>query len=195
MTEVRQKKVGNIHTFTFEEAHLAYHYKDPKGEGDFEVAYSEIPEKHSVVIQSNDWLRNVGLLWCAIGALQIVIAFGNDRSLVGSSFWALIGLTCLAAHHFRTIRYSVFKTSEGNIFVIQGKDHDEVVGEMQKRRRQQLLKFYGEVNPENDPEREVAKFKWLEKQRVLTPEEAAGKISQIKGRPGPRNDSALNLEN
>jgi hypothetical protein len=193
--ELQQKRLGNVHTFTFGETHLTFRYKDRKGEGEFEVAYSEVPEKHSVVIEANDWLRNVGLLWCAIGGLQVALALGRNGSVAGSGFWLIIGLACLAAHYLRKVRYSVFKTSEGTIFVIQDKDHDALVGEMSKRRRAQLVAWYGEINPENSPEREIEKFKWLEKEGALTPQEAAARISQIKVRAGARPGSDARLAN
>jgi hypothetical protein len=178
--EIRQKRFGNHHTFEFGDTHLTFRYKDRSGEGEIEAAYSDLPEKSSVVIQQNEWLRNAGLLWCGIGALQIGIAISRGATLAGSGFWALLGVLCLAVYRLRRVRFTVYRVPEGSIFVIQGKGHDEILAELSKRRRTQLRDWYGEINLENDPDREIAKFKWLEKQQALTPAEASEKIAQIQ---------------
>lgn len=68
----------------------------------------------------------------------------------------------------------------GSVWVIQdGKHHDHIIDEIRSRRKNQLLAWYGELNLENGLEKEVAKFRWLAEQQVITEDEARSRIAQI----------------
>lgn len=68
----------------------------------------------------------------------------------------------------------------GSVWVIQdGKHHDHIIDEIRSRRKNQLLAWYGELNLENVREKEVAKFRWLAEQQVITEYEARSRIAQI----------------
>ena len=82
--------------------------------------------------------------------------------------------------YFSKVKYSVFKFERGNVFVIQDKAHDEIIDELNRRRKLQLLSWYGDVNPENDLEHEIQKFRWLADQEVISKEESEQKIAQAE---------------
>ncbi len=92
----------------------------------------------------------------------------------------MIGLACVVWAHFSKVKYSVFKAERGNVFVIQDKNHDKIINEINARRKSQLLDWYGEVNPENELEQEIGKFKWLVEQEVISKEESDRKIAQAE---------------
>ena len=176
--KIVQKKKSNKHTFTFKDEHFNFAYMDNSGSGDTDFNYADFPQKSSVQIEQNIWLRNVGYLWCMLGIFQLGYAIYSEVSLSGKGFWIMVGLVCLAWAHFSKVKYSVFRAERGNIFVIQDKFHDQIIGELNSRGKKQLLSWYGEVNPENDIENEIGKFKWLVEQEVITEEESAQKIAQ-----------------
>lgn len=178
--EFVQKKRSTRHTFTFHDEFFNFAYKEKSGEGDIDLHYVDMPEKYSVQIQSNDWLRNVGLLWIVIGVLQIGMALYSQTSLSGRGFWLVIGTLCVLWAYYSKVRYSVFQTDKGNVFVMQDKQHDKILEEVKSRKKGQLLSWYGEVNPDNDLENEIHKFKWLAEQQVITPQEAEQKIAQAE---------------
>ena len=66
------------------------------------------------------------------------------------------------------------------MFVIQDKQHDEIINALQSRKKQQLLAWYGDVNPDNELQTEIQKFHWLAEQGVLTQEESEQKIAQAQ---------------
>ena len=178
--EIVQKKRSNKHTFVFRDNHFNFAYKDKSGSGDSDLQYGALPKKTSIQIEQNEWIRNVGYLWCVIGVFQLGRAIYSQAALAGTGFWLVMGLACLAWYFFTKIRYTVFKSDQGNVFVIHEKNHDKIIEELKSRRKSQLLVWYGDVNPENELAREIDKFKWLVEQEVITKEESENKIAQAE---------------
>ncbi|MEE9322475.1 MAG: hypothetical protein V3U76_18685 [Granulosicoccus sp.] len=178
--EIVQKKRSNIHTFSFEEEYFNFAFADKTGTGNTDIRYADFPKKFSTRIDQNDWLKNVGYLWCALGVFQLGFAMYSGESLSGKAFWLSVGLTALVWARFSKVVYTVFSTEEGSVFVIQGKRHDEIIDEINSRRKQQLMRWYGDINAENDLETEINKFNWLVDQEILSREESNTKIAQAR---------------
>lgn len=178
--EFIQKKRGVKQTFTLRDDHFNYAYEDKSGSGDIDLNYVDLPQKSSVSIEQNEWLRNVGLLWIALGVAQIGWAIFNDLSLSGKGFWLMVGMACVLWAHFSKTRYSVFRTERGNVLVMQNKQHQQIVETLHARRKAQLLDWYGDVNPDNELENEIRKFQWLVEQDVMTQAESEQKIAQAQ---------------
>lgn len=178
--EFIQKKRGVKQTFTLRDDHFNFAYEDKSGSGDIDLNYVDFPQKSSVSIEQNEWLRNVGLLWIALGVAQIGWAILNDLSLSGKGFWLMVGMACVLWAHFSKTRYSVFRTERGNVLVMQNKQHQQIVETLHARRKAQLLDWYGDVNPDNELENEIRKFQWLVEQDVMTQAESEQKIAQAQ---------------
>lgn len=178
--QVIQKKGSNKHTFDFKDEIINFGYEDKTGSGDSDFYYSDIPKKSSVRIEQNDWLKNVGFLWLILGAFQVGLSLYTDSFSIAKTFWAFLGTVCLAWFYLTKVKYTVFQTERGGIFVIQGKDHEKIIDEIMARRNRQLLDWYGNINYENDPEKEKSKFKWLCEQGVISSEDMDIKIAQIE---------------
>lgn len=157
--EIVQKKRAVKHAFRFEEDHFNFSYQDKSGSGDLDMNYADFPKKSIIKIEQNDWLRNVGLLWGAVGGFQLGHAIYSGASPSGQGFWLMVGIVCLVLSWFSKVKYSVYQGDRGSIFILQDKKHDQIVGELNSRRVKQLLKWYGEVNPDNDLESEIRKFR------------------------------------
>ena len=171
--QVEQKRFSIKHTFTFNEQHLNFAYDDRSGSGDVDVPYGDIPKKRSVRIDENTWLRNVGLLWCAIGFAALLLKWS-------AVIWLPIGVACLVWFHFSKVKYTLLQAERGTIWVVQDKKHDEILQEISDRRIKQLISWYGEINYENEPQNEIRKFLWLAEQEVITKEQADIKIAEIQ---------------
>jgi hypothetical protein len=176
-----QKKRSSTHQFDFQPDALLFQYKDRSGSGEIEASYSDVAGKPSVRIEENTWWRNMGGLWVVIGLLQIGLAFANGHPMAGKGFWLLAGCVCLVVFRFTRISYSVFPASSGTLFVIQGeKHHDTIVNELMERRRSQLKQWYGVINANGEPDKEIARFRWLVTQQALTQQEADALISTVQ---------------
>ena len=178
--EVIQKKSGNTHTFEFNDNDLSFSYKDKSGSGNVEIDYGEFTTKTSIQIDRNEWLRNVGALWCLVGAWQLGSALYYGNSLAGKGFWLLVGAGCLVWYLFTIVKYTVLDGAQSRVYVIQDGQHDKIVGEIMNRRKDQLLKLYGNSDLENEPAKEITKFQWLKENEVMTPEEADIRIAQLE---------------
>ena len=178
--EIVQKKRSNKHTFTFKDDHFTFAYEDKSGSGDTDIRYADFPQKSSIQIEQNEWLRNVGYLWCALGVFQFGYAIYSGDSISGKGFWIMVGLACVCWANFSKVTYSVFKAETGNIFVIHDSKHEKIISEINARRKAQLLDWYGEINLQNELSQEIGKFKWLVEQGVMSKEEADQKIAQAE---------------
>jgi hypothetical protein len=178
--EIVQKKLSHKHTFTFEEASFNFSFEDKTGSDDVDIAYTHFPQKSSVTIEQNYWLRNVGILWCIVGTMQLGLSLGAEGPLAVKSFWLMLGILCLIWFRYSKVVYSVFKAEAGHVFVIQGDEHDRIIHEIHSRRKKQLFDWYGEINIETDLDSEIEKFKWLSSEKVLTDEQAQQKISEAE---------------
>ena len=178
--QIEQKKRATKLRFTFEDERFNYAYEDEHGSGDADIAYGELPANKTIRIEQNLWLRNVGYIWCVVGLIQVVLVFSSRGSFAGTGFWLLLGLGCLAWWRLTKLRYTVFQPEQGGVFILQDKNHDRIVEELQTRRRKQLLDWYGEVNLESDYDNELKKFDWLRDQKVLSEDELKRKIEQLK---------------
>jgi len=178
--EFTQKKLSNKSTFTFQDDYFNFACEDKSGATDYDIHYGDVPQKSSLLIEQNEWLRNVGLLWIAIGLFEFGYALYAGNSLSGKGFWFFIGICCTTWALFTKVKYTVFKCQEGSVYVIRNKQHDEIIAEITRRRKAQLLQWYGEVNPDNDLENEIKKFKWLVEQGAMSVEASEQKIAEAE---------------
>jgi len=193
--QIVQKKSGERITFTFLEETFNFEIKDSSGVDDWDYYYADFPRKSSYRIEQNEWLRNVGYLWCVLGAMQIVWGMVHELALTGRGFWLVLGCLCLAVSYLRRIKYSVFKAESGRIFVMQNSKHDDVVNEINQRKKDQLLGWHSEVNLESSLDNETNKYKWLLSEGVMSAEEVECKISEaamIFEEPGEVLEELLN---
>lgn len=178
--EIFQKKGSNRYTFTFKDDVVNFAYKDKSGSGDADIRYADFPKKCLILIEQNEWLRNVGFLWIFVGVVQIGFAITYDDFRSGVGFWLLVGIICVVWSYSTKITNSVFKTDHANVFVIQDSKHDQIVSELQARRRAQLLEWYGQIDFRGDRDKETAKFNWLLEEGILSQQETDIKLAEIE---------------
>lgn len=94
--EFSQKKHSNRVRYVFGDEELDYTVEDGSGSRSFSVAYSEIDRERQTLEERNEWLRNVGLLWIALGVGLTLLSLTGDRGLQ-ISLWLWVGLACYVA--------------------------------------------------------------------------------------------------
>lgn len=178
--DYNQKRMATHTWFAFGERELNYRVRDNSGDVSFDVEYAAIPATTRTVFERNNWLRNVGLIWCVIGLIQIGLALAGSRPLTGSAFWLVIGLGCLAFYRLTWSAFTVFDTNDGSIWVVQDRQHDEIVERISEERQKHLMAWYKSLNFEDDPLKEIQTVEWLVKQDVLTKKEGEARIAEIR---------------
>ncbi len=182
-----QKQMAMKTWFTFEDRDLSYKARDNSGEVAFSVDYEAISANSRRVFNRNNWLRNVGLLWCVIGVIQIGLALASGNVGPGAAFWFVIGAGCLVFYRLTWSEYTAFETPHGSLFVINDKNHDAIVAEIDDRRKAGLLAWYHSLDFSGEPVAEAQTVEWLMKQDVLTKAEGEARLAEL------RDDSTMFL--
>lgn len=180
MMEFAQKRMATHTWFTFEERELKHRVRDNSGEISFTVDYGGIAPNRRIVFNRNNWLRNVGLLWCVLGVLQVGLAFAAQEFSIGSAFWIAIGLGCLAFYRLTWGEFTVLESREGAIWIVRDKQHDAILELIDERRKEQLLSWYHGLDFTDDPNGEVQAIEWLVKQEAMSKDEGDKRIEGIR---------------
>lgn len=175
---ITQRRFTNRTEFEFGDESLEYSVRDSNGRRAFTLDYLDFKRGSGTLEERNAWWRNAGILWVAIGVVQMLVWY-SQSGVLRSSFWFLLGVVCLGVYRLSSATYSVHDTPEGRIFVLRDRKHDRILEELDARRRHRLKDLHGEVNLTNGPDHEVAKFKWLADQGAITKEERDQKIAEV----------------
>lgn len=178
--EISQKRFSNKTKFEFGDEKLTYTLNDGSTTADFDISYAEFPVNSNSREERNASFRNAGLFWIAAGLFFLIVGIIKESSLSFGGFWLIVGLICLLIFKYTATRYSVHKTDQGTIYILQDKHHDEIVEKINSKKKKQLLSWHGEIDRDQEPEYEIVKYRWLESQGAMTTEEADKKIAQVQ---------------
>jgi hypothetical protein len=177
---ITQKRLATRATFAFGERDLRFTVSDATGSHTLTVPYADIERGQDEIVERNIWLRNAGLFWVGLSLVIAVLADTTPRRLRGLG-WLLIGIGCLVAYRLRTTTFTVLHSPKGRVLVIRNDPtHDQVLEEIDARRLRQRREWYAQVDPDNTPGREAAKFDWLRDEGVISDEEHAAAMARIQ---------------
>lgn len=176
--EIAQKKFSNKTKFEFRDEDLKYTVQDKSGSQSFSVEYGAIPTDHGDLVERNDWYRNAGVLWFVLGVF-IIVSHYLETGTMKWSIWLPVGAICFVMYWVVKTAYVVIDTEKGRLFIIKDEKHDEILKEIDSRRKGQWLSWYGALDLGNDPSNEINKFKWLLDKEVISQEEYNLNIAQI----------------
>jgi len=176
--EIRQKKNSNKIRFAFGEEALDYSLEDSSGSRSYSVPYTDISRDRQTLVERNQWLGNVGMLWLLLGAGLTAFSFMGDAG-PKVSVWLWIGAACYAAYRYRTTRFTIVPTDKGNLFVIDDADGQRILEQIESHRARQFRSEY-DFMPEGDsPDQHRARFKWLHKEGALSDDELSQRMATV----------------
>lgn len=178
--EFAQKRMATQTWFTFGERELKHRVRDNSGEVSFSVDYAAISPNRRIVFNRNNWLRNVGLIWCVLGVISIGLDAMSGSLAIGSGFWLVIGLGCLAFYRLTWSEFTVIDAREGSIWIVKDKQHDEILSAIDERRKSHLLAWYKGLDFGGNPDTEVEAVEWLVKQEAISKDEGEKRIADIR---------------
>lgn len=166
--------------FTYGDDDLKYSIEDSSGSESFTVNYASVPaESQNIKIDKNPWFRNAGVLCLIIGIVQGLFLI-SDPDHIRTSIWIISGAVLFAIHAIAKTKYTVLNCDQGNtIFLIRNKSHDKIYDEIKRRRKIQVLGWYGEINFENEPSDEITKFVWLHDQGYISEDKLKSIVEKI----------------
>lgn len=177
--EIKQRRHSNRIRFVFGDDELQYAWEDGSGGRSFSVSYTDISRDRQALTERNAWLRNVGLLWLALGAVTTAMAWLGRNEFV-PSIWLLLGAGCYGVYHLRSTRFTIVPTDKGNVLVIDGDEGRRILAEIESRRAAQFRRDY-DFMPEGDsPEQLRGRFKWLHKEGALDDEELRQRLAVVE---------------
>jgi hypothetical protein len=175
--EIRQRRNSNRLRYVFGEDELQYSLEDTSGSRSFSVAYTDISRDRQTLVERNQWLGNVGLLWLALGAVLTIVSFVGGKGTF--SFWLWIGAGCYAVYRLRTTRFTIVPSEKGNLLVIDDEEGRRILNEIESRRAAQFKAEY-DFMPESDtPEQLRGRFKWLHREGALSDDELKTRLATI----------------
>lgn len=176
--EIQQKRHSNRIRYVFGEDELQYSLQDSSGMRSFAVPYTDISRDRQTLVERNAWLRNVGLLWLALGAIYTGLAWFRDGTLE-PSMWLLLGAGCYAAYRLRGTPFVIMPSDKGNLLAIDDADGRAIVAEVESRRAAQFRAEY-DFMPDGDPPEQLrGRFKWLHKEGALNDDELRERLQRI----------------
>lgn len=191
--EIRQQKNSNKIRFAFGEDALDYSIEDGSGSRSYSVAYTEISRDRQTLVERNEWLGNVGMLWLLLGAGLTAFSFMGDGG-PKVSVWLWVGAACYAAYRFRTTRFIIVPSDKGNLCVIDDADGQRILAEIESRRAQQFRSEYDFIPEGDSPEQHRARFKWLHKEGALSDDELRQRMVTVDALdPGRAPESGTRL--
>lgn len=157
----RQKKNKNDISIEIGENHLTYGIKDETTNRIEKVPYENILNDKYEFYESNKAFKNNAIYTGVVGAIFLAI-----NIFYGTKLWAWIFILASPTFFYLYYRskaaFTVIKTTgDINMFVLQDKQHDEVIKSIYKSRNNYLQENYLSIDYDNDPQREMSKFAWL----------------------------------
>jgi hypothetical protein len=172
-----QSKLATKIELNFEEEELEYSMQDNTSDLNFEVAYHKLPKRSQTFKERNEWLRNVGYIWLALGIFFTIVNIADGTIRV--NFWIYVGLICLAVYRYTWADYTYFDTDEGRILVLKDSQSEEIMNELKSRRRAAFLSWFDKLEFETDGQLEGT-LDYLVKEKIYTRDEANAKLETIK---------------
>jgi hypothetical protein len=176
--KIEQKKFSTKTSFTFGDDGLTYEIRDRSGGTTFRTDYEDISFDTSFLEERNAWWRNVGWIWIVIGALGVLLSLrGAGRPAL--PIWLVLGVVFLIAYYWRRTSYTIYDCAKGRILIIRDDKHDQIVNELNSRRRACLRSRYATVDFGNAPEAEARRFAWMLEYEIISQEEHDTALKQI----------------
>ena len=177
--EIKQKRHANRIRFELGDEELNYSIEDGSGKRTFSVPYTDISRDRQTLEERNLWLRNVGLLWLALGAFLTIVNIVGKQDFT-PSLWLLIGAGCYAVYRLRTTRFVLLPSGKGNLLVIDNDEGQRIVQEVESRRAQQLRRQYDFIDPDESPEQRRSSFSWLHREGAQSEDELRERLADME---------------
>ena len=186
----QQKHAHSETSFVFGETELSYAFRYGASLHETVADYFEITPARKFIAQ-HDWsgfrfAALVALLGLTAAAAQTYIADASAPAM----FWLAPGLALLLNFYFRPDHFRIFQAAGDRLWIIEDRNAQTIIAEIELRRRNRLAEVYGPLNLSNEPRLEIGKIEWLFLESVLTREEADTQIAQIEAAVAEKSAAA-----
>jgi uncharacterized membrane protein YhdT len=164
-------------SFVFKEDSVLFTYKTRNSDQTIEVPYGAITNRKSKFMEENEWLRNVGLLWLAIGFIfEIIPMLSNGAFHI--PMWFTIGLACFLYAYTTKTNFTSIDSGNYNLIVMQDGSHDSIVEKIYEKKKDYLRKNLFSIDTSSTFDQELGKLQFLLDEEVISLEEYNVKKSE-----------------
>jgi hypothetical protein len=110
-------------------------------------------------------LRNVGLLWLALGTVMTALGVISGQGLQ-LSIWLWLGAACYAAYRFHNVRVAAALAEQARL--IPDAEWQRILGEIETRRAMPRSNVHDLVPRTSTPQQYRARFAWQHQQGRLS---------------------------
>lgn len=167
----RQRLWGVRTCFDFQGDALEYRLEGPSGSRTLTVECGAVEFDTGRVVR-----RPSALLVLAAVAVCLGIAQGAPAA---GAAWGVFAAACVGAWWFAEVPAVLLFSERGELHVLEDGFQEEILAEIDARRRDQLRHWHAQIDFGNDPDREIEKFRWLRSHEVISETELAERISAI----------------
>lgn len=194
--KIKQNTLSGKTEFEFLDEALKYKIEDSGGSLAFSIPYGDIPAEgielklRNIFLGTTGWLLfTVGFFFALLNANSAEYNYEVGGYLLGAM---LLGIIFYIGYHFSAVSMTIFQTDKGEIRVLKGAKHDEVLKEIDRRRKKQWYQWYADIDYSNAPENEIDKFKWLLDHDVITDREYQDAVEKIEAHHDPAKPKSSN---
>lgn len=184
--DITQRRITTTTTFRFDAETLTHSRTDLQGAHSTELPYGSIGMDPHTNVERNDILFCGGLLLLLWGLSQALHGLLHDDVL--ALVFLFPGLAGLILYRLTSITVTYLDSDDGEIAVLHDGQQDRVIEEIARRRKNQLLDWYGTINFANDPDDEIRKFHWLHSQQLISDDRLERIIEAIRTAEASRQD-------
>lgn len=176
--ELKQKRNSNRIRYVFGEDEVQYLLQDGSGSRSFSVDYNDISRDRQSMEERNAWLRNVALLWIALGVVQTSAGWFSDH-VFKLAFWVWLGAFCYLVYWFRRTSFIILPSGKGNLLVVDDTTGARIVEEIESRRAANFRRDYDGMRPHEEPPQQRRRFLWLHKEGALSDAELQQRLDVL----------------
>lgn len=165
----------------FGDNELTHTYKTKNSEQTVTIPYGEITKNVRTYTEENEWLRNVGILWLALGFFTEILPVFVQQHELSLPFWSLVGAVCYLVYLRSRTHFTEINANRFNIQILKNdSQHDAILKEVFARRAAHIMNSWGKLDLDEDPAYEIEKYRELVKDEVITVEEGEAFIARIR---------------
>ncbi|MEZ5690194.1 MAG: hypothetical protein R3D71_00830 [Rickettsiales bacterium] len=158
-----------------------FHYSvgDEYAKTGFSIPYVEVPDENHV----ESFHRTYTSFMSASIAVAVAAAYygskyldkpvGIDKMDIGFLwfFMSIAIIIYIIGLFFGRYDATIIPTNMGDIVVVHDNSHQSIISEIYKRKKEEIIRIYGEVDSLNHPEDEMNKFLWLKDNNFISTQE------------------------
>ena len=164
-------------SYRFDNDRFMYSFKDDTGSISKPIKYQSLP-------QIDDYLPEIATFNMSFFALSLpsFIAGAIDfqrGNISAGSLWVVFACVCCFLSYINKSRYTSLEAGGVSMMILAGKNHDNILAELENRRKIAYLAEYGEIDTGKDINDEILKYQWLQEIGVLNSKESMDMIEKV----------------